>query len=370
MGLLRKNYKWMSDDQRTRFVNALKTLKQKGVVDLFAQIHAQYFDAGIHLTSHFLPWHREMLYRFERELQKVDSSVTIPYWESPLDNNTSDQYFWTRADFLGPFNTTWNLRRALGSETLPTWRDVVAVQQRTTYDTFWWGTDEEGNDGLEVSIHNPPHAWVEGVMGTHASPGDPVFYLHHCWIDMLWALWQSWNPNAQFEARPSSGGWGLYDPMPAWTNPTRTPANVLDHRKLGYRYDTESWLAAGDELHPYDIQYSPSRNYMIWFASGRLYLRESVGNWIPWTSSGATAGTKGVMFPEGNLIISDNSGQHMWASNTAGHNVAWLSIQDPKDPKDPRDTPHLVFYDTNGNPLDTPWSVPPPSQGNPPPYNG
>jgi tyrosinase len=355
MGLLRKNYQFMSVDQRTRFVNALKTLKQNGVVDLFAQIHAQYFDAGIHRTSHFLPWHREMLYLFELELQKVDSRVTIPYWESPLDNSTSNQYFWTRADFLGPFNTTWNLRRALGSDTLPTPADVDGVQRRTTYDTFWWGTDAGGNNGLEVRLHNPPHAWVEGVMGTHASPGDPVFYLHHCWIDMLWALWQRWHPNAQFEARgPSWGRWGLNDPMPTWT-PTRTPANVLDHRNLGYRYDTEDYLQAGDELQPYDIQYSPSRKYMLWFTSGFLALGEpgKSGDW--WSTSTSTAGTKCVMYGNGNLVIHDDFGKPMWVSNTAGHNDAWLSIQD---------TGRLEIYDTNGNPLSpNPWSRPPPSVG-------
>ena len=84
MGLLRKNYKFMSDDQKQRFVDALKKANASGVVANHAQIHADNFSLGIHGTSHFLPWHREMLYRFELELQKVDSSVTIPYWDSTI----------------------------------------------------------------------------------------------------------------------------------------------------------------------------------------------------------------------------------------------------------------------------------------------
>ena len=28
-----------------------------------------------------------------------------------------------------------------------------------------------------------------------ASPGDPLFYLHHAWLDKLWADWQSLDPN-------------------------------------------------------------------------------------------------------------------------------------------------------------------------------
>ena len=37
-------------------------------------------------------------------------------------------------------------------------------------------------------------------MGGVASPGDPVFYLHHCWIDLLWARWQGDHPDAPFVA--------------------------------------------------------------------------------------------------------------------------------------------------------------------------
>lgn len=365
---LRKNYKFMSDDQRTRFVNALKTLKQKGVVENFAQIHATYFYSGIHVTSHFLPWHREMLYRFELELQKVDSSVTIPYWESPLDNNTLDKYFWTRSDFLGPFNTTWQLGRALGSGTLPTWTNVQDVQNRTTYDTYWWGTDANGEDGLQYLIHNPPHQWVGGEMASTTSPRDPAFYLHHCWIDMLWALWQRRHPKAPFVPSPDWGTgvnrrkWGVYDPLLAW--PDRTPADVLDHRnQLGYRYDTEYDLRAGDVLYLNDIQYSPSRQYALWFTSGRLSLNRPDGSGVWWSTKDPTPGTRCVMNGDGNLIISDNFGQPRWTSDTAGHDGARLWIQDPA-PEIPEDTGHMGIYDIYGNPLwPNPWSRPPPSVG-------
>jgi hypothetical protein len=60
----------------------------------------------------------------------------------------------------------------------------------------------------------------------------------HANIDRLWAQWQAANPNDQYD--PESGaadGHNLYDTM----NPfSVTPADVLDHFSLGYRYDTES----------------------------------------------------------------------------------------------------------------------------------
>src|SRR5437899_2739980 len=29
------------------------------------------------------------------------------------------------------------------------------------------------------------------------SPGDPIFYLHHAWLDRLWWLWQTQHPETR-----------------------------------------------------------------------------------------------------------------------------------------------------------------------------
>jgi hypothetical protein len=39
-------------------------------------------------------------------------------------------------------------------------------------------------------MHNRIHAYVGGSMGPPTSPNDPVFWLHHCYVDKLWADWQ------------------------------------------------------------------------------------------------------------------------------------------------------------------------------------
>jgi tyrosinase len=222
---VRKTYRNLTDAERDRFVQALYHVKSTGLVDQFAQMHAGHFFMNIHRSSHFLPWHREMLRRFERRLQQFHPDITIPYWASAARRSTSDP-LWANS-FLGQFNSAWNLGRALGSDTLPTQQQVTTNRGRGTYDAFW--------SELERDIHNPPHRWVEGVMGGTASPGDPVFYLHHCWIDMLWARWQLAHPGAPFVS--SGAGAGLNDPLMEW--PSSTPAKVLDHHALGYTYDIE-----------------------------------------------------------------------------------------------------------------------------------
>jgi hypothetical protein len=222
---IRRNYRSLTDEERDRFVQALYHLKSTGVVDQLAEIHANHFNHGIHRSSHFLPWHREMLFRFEDALRTHHPDLTIPYWDSTVDRSHSDP-LWSN-NFLGQFNPAWGLNRALGSGPLSTQQEVEANQGRSTYDAFW--------PELENPIHNQPHVWVEGVMAMAASPGDPVFYLHHCWIDMLWARWQLAHPGAPFVS--SGAGLGLNDPLMEW--PDRTPADVLDHHALGYSYDTE-----------------------------------------------------------------------------------------------------------------------------------
>jgi tyrosinase len=222
---IRRAYRTLSIAEQDNFIQALKGVKERGLVDAFADIHVRHFSMGIHRSSHFLPWHREFILRFEEALQEEVRAVDLPYWDSTVDNSPSDPLW--NPGFLGQFNAAWGLGRALGSDVLPTAQQVQTNQGRGTYDAFW--------PELELDIHNPPHRWVGGMMARAASPLDPVFYLHHAWIDMLWALWQQ-RTNAPFVA--SSPGLGLNDPLMEW--PDRTPADVLNIQALGYSYDVPS----------------------------------------------------------------------------------------------------------------------------------
>jgi hypothetical protein len=218
----RKNYLDLNNVERERFVQALYHLKSTGVIDQFANEHETFFGAGIHGTSHFLPWHRDFLWRFEDALRTYHPDISIPYWNSTVDTSTNGP-LWAD-NFLGPFDEDWGLNRALGADDLPTPQQVQDTLDLNTYDRF--------RVDLEVIIHNAPHRWVEGVMADLGSPGDPVFYLHHCWIDLLWAQWQLLHPGASFVS--SGAGFGLNDPMQSVAT---TPADVLDHRIINlYQY--------------------------------------------------------------------------------------------------------------------------------------
>jgi hypothetical protein len=107
---------------------------------------------------------------------------------------------------------------------------------------------EGWTDPTGPKLHNRVHTWVGGSMFVGTSPNDPVFFLHHCNIDRLWALWQFRHPGQNYPITvPNTGGvpgnrpHGLNDPMPPWTAPPEVvrAIDVLNHTGMGYTYDTD-----------------------------------------------------------------------------------------------------------------------------------
>lgn len=271
------------------------------------------FDSAIRNAAHsgpvFLPWHREFLRRFELDLQSEVPGVTLPYWDWSADAALPDPArarLWTPAyvgvggtsesgyEVLdGPFvRANWPIpadldgpvlrRRLAVFETvrpdctiaplpvaLPTRAEVDELLNERVYDSPPWGRLAAGfRSRLEgwraggSRMHNVVHLWVGGAwpdtaacttrtgsMVVATSPNDPVFFLHHCFVDKLWAEWQELQkqrvrdrqlpPESQPHYEPRQGGpsgHNLLDAMYPWE--WVTPASVLDLRRMGYTYDS------------------------------------------------------------------------------------------------------------------------------------
>lgn len=90
--LARRNVLQLSATERQDFVDTLHAMKRQAsayepetnAYDYFVELHGEAFSShyNAHMGAAFLPWHREMLRRFERELQRVsgDAEMTLPYW--------------------------------------------------------------------------------------------------------------------------------------------------------------------------------------------------------------------------------------------------------------------------------------------------
>jgi tyrosinase len=144
--------------------------------------------------------------------------------------------------------------------TLPAQVDVANALLVVPYDAPNWDRFVSAGRGFRNrlegwvgtgSLHNRVHLLVGGTMLAMTSPNDPVFWLNHCNVDRLWAQWQQQHPTEGYHPTglaPEIGpaGHNLGDVMifhdggqPAPWAGSVTPASVLDHRVLGYVYDTE-----------------------------------------------------------------------------------------------------------------------------------
>ncbi|MEK5500464.1 tyrosinase family protein [Bacillus sp. FSL M8-0168] len=316
---IRKNVRSLSGDEKKAFIEALLLLKKKGRYDEYVHWHhtimvptilpyepndAKYRN-GAHRGPAFLPWHREFLMQVESDLQTIDPSITIPYWDWTEDAELPDPSkspVWGD-DFMGgngvesegwrvesgPFaykTGNWPipedhhgpaLTRRFGSWlpnfNLPTKEDLDLAMGEIFYDTppynsspftigfrnrleGWVTTRGDSRVKTQDSqLHNRVHLWVGGrwmedgkekigTMVPMTSPNDPIFFLHHCFVDKIWADWQELqskiNPSASPHYAPEKDGppgHNLDDELRPWKRKIR---DVLKIAKLGYSYEQPS----------------------------------------------------------------------------------------------------------------------------------
>ena len=244
----RKNAQTMPPAEFTNFLRACVLLKNRlvqgqtfSVYDQFVAIHgcimgvrtpgSTRFENLGHQNIGFLPWHREYLRHFERALQAEVPGVAIPYWPWPLVPEPSELFSNSRVHRIffsssvqqpigglfadggpaspppwWPAGFRWRVHPALqvgGAPVLrrgspdnvwpPTQATITALensnQTPSGINPYWifWRNLEAG-----PRAHNQGHNIVGGyMMHPVFSPYDPLFWLHHAFIDSVWARSQS-----------------------------------------------------------------------------------------------------------------------------------------------------------------------------------
>ncbi|MCX4575054.1 tyrosinase family protein [Streptomyces sp. NBC_01571] len=283
----RKNVSKLTGAERRRFVDAMLEIKRRGEYDEFVRMHIDHYvadgDRGLrtaHMAPSFLPWHRRFLLDLERALRRVDSGVSVPYWDWTRERKPSSVP-WT-ADLLGgngrrsdrqvmtgPFayaHGNWTIKegvtdgayltRDLGRRQdpfeLPTKRELDSALADPVYDTAPWNSTStkgfrnklegwgRGSGSTAWHNHNRVHRWVGGAMLGGASVNDPVFWLHHAFVDLQWSRWQQRHRGARYlPARPPGSGndqhgriVARHERMPPWDV---TPDELENHSRI-YRY--------------------------------------------------------------------------------------------------------------------------------------
>lgn len=231
-----------------------------------------------HNSWFFLPWHRMYLYWFEeivraavQELDDIDDDTkaawALPYWnyDRGTPTNTLPQSFRdqltpegepnplfvaqrSRAINLGgglpdgPFGIT-SPAGALAEPQFAGPPDTGVAAGFGGPQTGWHHFDESGfatPGAAEQTPHNAIHGAVGGrggfMSGFDTAPLDPVFWLHHCNVDRLWAVWMK-QPGRTNPTEPGWAGEVFHFHDAAGTDVTQTSDRVVDTvADLGYTY--------------------------------------------------------------------------------------------------------------------------------------
>lgn len=208
----------------------------------------------------FFPWHRWYIHFYEEICATLIDrpDFTLPYWNWAAKSGSIPLPFYSVAPaptaglnvryWSDPSNAQSN---NWGPDTVVTvgvrslcegtgLQDTVAgvfdqqaidsYQAQSNFTDFW--------HAIEGQPHNTGHVISGGSfghMGDGMSPLDPIFWLHHCNVDRMWAEWQkagNTTPDLTFDySGQFVDGSGAAQ--------TRIVANAsYDTTKLGYVYDT------------------------------------------------------------------------------------------------------------------------------------
>jgi tyrosinase len=237
-----------------------------------------YWDQCQHQSWYFPPWHRGYLFALEAQIREAvlnhggPSDWALPYWNyfGPGDEYKMPPAFAQKTLPDGSPNPLFVLARygprrdgnifvpippvleaCLGND-LYTGTDAVTPRPGFGGPNTGFSHQGETSGNLESNPHNQVHGYVGGTApggqtwGLMSDPGlaalDPIFYLHHCNIDRMWASW-----NAAGNSNPTEANWlngpasigerEFVVPMPGGNPWVYTPADVNSISQLDYTYD-------------------------------------------------------------------------------------------------------------------------------------
>lgn len=226
-----------ASDDILAFAEGVKIMKRRSdALSWEAQnrLHAQRAEHG---NWRFLPWHRLQVAHMERIIGQVTghTGFAMPYWDWQVDRflppwvlDPTSPLFESQRD---PAAETLDFQKARFAES----RDVARVSG-DGFDAFCGRAGAAGR--VEAYGHNIIHMLVGGLMSsTRTAALDPIFWLHHCNVDRVWATWHQKNGDSAYP-RPwkdvSMSGFTGPDGRPTgrWT-----ASRITSTRGLGYRYD-------------------------------------------------------------------------------------------------------------------------------------
>lgn len=194
----------------------------------------------------FLPWHRWYIYAHERMLRdQCNYTGPMPWWDEAKDADTGNAFsstMWSADAFggngtgsdlcvvdgafanytedIGPglANTEYCLDRAWDNDWAVETASSASIKNCTRhndYEAFWecMVDAKSTHKGIHTAVgglvsriaimkhsheyNTNPCTFFSQMGDKDTSPGDPIFFLHHNYVDRIWWQWQTANPDSR-----------------------------------------------------------------------------------------------------------------------------------------------------------------------------
>ena len=162
---------------------------------------------------YFCPWHRMYVCAFEEIIRAVlhDQSFTLPYWNytSAAAYALPQQFRMQNDPLWGPlFRPNRNASSNAGQPIFTgqgSASDLSASPAMSQNSYLPVGAVSGFNQTLDFGLHGNVHVFTGNSQGMGQVPwaaNDPIFWMHHCNIDRIWASW-----NNAGHANPTTAAW-------------------------------------------------------------------------------------------------------------------------------------------------------------------
>lgn len=145
-----------------------------------------------HHEDYFLSWHRGLLLQYEALISQITKlpDFALPYWDYNADRNVPAEYLVAGTPLHDP-NRIDNDGKPVTA--IPP-DDIFTDAFGDNCMRFQRGADSDISVVFEETLENGLHDNVHDGLGRDMmrpafSPTDPLFWLHHCNLDRLWAAW-------------------------------------------------------------------------------------------------------------------------------------------------------------------------------------
>ena len=194
-----------------------------------------------HGAPGFFTWHRAHMYYFEKALRCINSGMTLPFWDWSSGPTTGVPAACAQATYVNRSGAT--VPNPLYAGPLPGGGSTARRPDIATTSYADIATAAQGALGstsftsFQSSINGPHgsvHVRTGGQMSSVSHAGyDPIFYLHHCNVDRIWAIWQNSHP----VPLPAAEASFALDPFRLpYSSTLRPGSDFATTDQLGYRY--------------------------------------------------------------------------------------------------------------------------------------